>query len=553
MSSQRPVGLALVLWLLLAGPIPAQVPEVASALRGIVTSAAGFSPLKLTAAEYRQLLALYGAADDRPLWVDASGRPGQNAHDAMALLNAAADDGLDASDYDVRGIAALASRLADRSPGAASDIAAFDVALSVNTLRYLADLHLGRADPRAMGFRVPERKPHDFVTPLRAALEQHRVPALAAELTPSIPHYRQLRDALARYRALAADPALVPFALPAITVRPGDPYADAEALSRRLERLGDLPAADHDRAAAPVYAGRLVDGVKHFQLRHGLEPDGVLGKATRAALTVPLAWRARQIELALERLRWVPDIGDERYLVVNIPMFRVWAIEPRGTGPIAPFSTEVIVGRALNTQTPVLVEEMEHVIFRPYWNVPSSIVRQEIMPAIRRNRDYLRRNDMEIVDGQSDDAPVVPATPANLERAQQGAFRIRQRPGPNNSLGLVKFVFPNDANVYMHGTPAPELFSRPRRDFSHGCIRVADPVGLAEWVLSERPEWTRDRILGAKTGPEPLRVDLTRHIQVILFYITAVVMPAEGGVHFAEDIYRHDARLHAYLTRRDES
>jgi L,D-transpeptidase YcbB len=560
MSSQRHVKYTLVLSLLLAlvaSPQPsaarraAQVPDAASALRAIVNSAADLPSLRLTTAEQRELIALYGGGAQQPLWVDGSGRIGRNGRDAMTLLNAAANDGLDPSDYDVRGIAALASRLADRSPVAAADIAAFDVGLSVNTLRFLADLHLGRVDPRAMRFRVPDRQPHDFVTPLRAAIAAYRVPALAAEFAPSIPLYAQLRDALGRYRALAADPTIDPFALPAVTVRPGDPFVNAGALSRRLVRLGDLTAADSDPVVAPLYARRLVDGVKHFQQRHGLEPDGVLGTATRTALTVPLAWRARQIELALERLRWVPDIGDEPYLAVNIPMFRVWAIEP-GAATV-PFSTEVIVGRALNTQTPVLVEDMEHVIFRPYWNVPPSIVRQEIMPAIRRNPDYLRRHDMEIVDGQSDNARVVPETPANLQRAEQGAFRIRQRPGPNNSLGLVKFVFPNDANVYMHGTPAQELFSRPRRDFSHGCIRVADPVGLAQWVLSDSPEWTRDRIVGAMNGREPLRVNLVRQIRVIIFYVTAVATPADGGVQFVEDIYRHDARLDAYLTRRHES
>jgi hypothetical protein len=146
-----------------------------------------------------------------------------------------------------------------------------------------------------------------------------------------------------------------------------------------------------------------------------------------------------------------------------------------------------------------------------------------------------------------------PGKDGRLQRAEQGTFRIRQRPGPNNSLGLVKFVFPNDANVYMHGTPAQELFSRPRRDFSHGCIRVADPVGLAEWVLSDSPEWTRDRILGAMNGREPLRVNLVHQIRVILFYVTAVATPTDGGVRFVEDIYRHDARLDAYLTRRHES
>ena len=522
-------------------------------LHRLIENPAGLLSIRLTAAEHRELVALYGGGADGPLWVDVWGRPGRDAREAMELMTAAASDGLDPGDYNVLGIAALSALISHPSGATASNIARFDVSLSGSMLRYLSDLHLGRVDPRAMGFRVPEREPHDFVGPLRAALAQHRIPALAAEFTPSIPLYRQLRDALARYRTLAVDPLLQPVTLPAVTLRPGDPYTSAGELARRLETLGDLPGAASPSPGAAVYDGSLVEGVRRFQRRHGLESDGVIGKATRAALNVPIAWRARQIELALERLRWVPDIGEERFLAVNIPMFRVWGIQPAATGSTQSFSTEVIVGRALNTQTPVLVEEMEHVIFRPYWNVPSSIVRQEIMPAVRRDSNYLHRHNMEIVEGQSDNARVVPATPENLERARQGALRIRQRPGANNSLGLVKFVFPNDANVYMHGTPAQALFSRPRRDFSHGCIRVADPVGLAEWVLSAHPEWTRDRIIGAMNGDQPLRVDLGRPIRVVLFYITAVMMPLEDGLHFVDDIYGHDARLDAYLTRRVES
>jgi murein L,D-transpeptidase YcbB/YkuD len=530
---------------------PVQRPDVVPALRRLIENPAGLLSIRLTAAEQRELASLYGGADG-PLWVDTWGRPGRDAREAMDLLTAAADDGLDPGDYNVSGMAALSALIGDPSGATASNIARFDASLSMGTLRYLSDLHLGRVDPRAMGFRVPKQEPHDFVAPLRAALAQHRIPALAAEFAPSLAVYQQLRGTLARYRTLASDPLLQSFTLPAVTVRPGEPWTTAVRLARRLEALGDLPWAESPAHGAAVYDGSLVEGVRRFQRRHGLEPDGVLGPATRAALNVPIAWRARQIELALERLRWVPDIGEERFLAVNIPMFRVWGIQPAATGSTQSFSTEVIVGRALNTQTPVLVEEMEHVIFRPYWNVPSSIVRNEIMPAVRRDANYLHRQNMEIVEGQSDNARVVPATAANLERARLGVLRIRQRPGAHNSLGLVKFVFPNDSSVYLHGTPAQALFSRPRRDFSHGCIRVADPVGLAEWVLSDHPEWTRERIISAMNGHQPRRVDLRRPIRVVLFYITAVVT-LEEGVHFVNDIYGHDTRLDAYLTRRLES
>jgi murein L,D-transpeptidase YcbB/YkuD len=250
---------------------------------------------------------------------------------------------------------------------------------------------------------------------------------------------------------------------------------------------------------------------------------------------VPLAWRIRQIELALERLRWLPHLGEERFVAVNIPMFRLWAFDALRPDGHASFQSRVIVGRALNTRTPVFVDQMEEIIFRPHWNVPASIIRNEILPALARRPGYLRAHDMEVVS-----APGAP-------------LRVRQRPGPSNALGLVKFVFPNDDNVYMHATPAPALFGRERRDFSHGCVRVEDAVVLAEWVLRDQPEWTRERILAAMNGQAPIQVELPRPIRVILFYLTAVVTPEDGVLRFAQDIYGHDARLHQALTRKTGS
>ena len=417
-------------------------------------------------------------------------------------------------------------------------------------LRYLRHVHMGRVDPRAIGFRL-EATPdqHDFAVLLRAAIADQRVTAAAADLRPRLAQYGVLRDTLAHYRALASDPTLVALPLLAVAIHPGQPYKATGDLHHQLAALGDLPAG---RAAPPVsgyYEGALVEAVERFQIRHGLEPDGVLGKRTIAALRVPLTWRARQIELALERLRWLPHLGDERLIALNIPMFRLWAwdmIPPRG----APrFGMDVIVGRALNTQTPVFAEEMREVIVRPYWNVPRSILRHEVLPDIERDPDYLRREDMEIVRGAGDNARRVEVTAEALAGLRQGALRVRQRPGPKNALGLIKFVFPNQEDVYMHGTPAQALFAKSRRDFSHGCVRVADPIALAEWVLQDRPEWTRERILAATMGAQTIHVTLPRPVQVILFYTTAAVMPEDGTIWFAEDIYRHDARLDRALEK----
>lgn len=474
-------------------------------------------------------------ATAHPLWRDRAGRLNHDALEALSLLAAANREGLDPDDYDATELQ-CAGTLLERPGASSADIAVFDERLTASVVRYLHDLHEGRVDPRALGFRMnapPDG--HDFAALVTAAVADHRLAALVEEFTPHLALYRNLRSALARYRLLAADAdsETVPTGG---SVHPGAEYPAAQILKRRLEAVGDLPD-DTVRSVAvpPVYAGSLVDGVRRFQRRHGLDPDGVLGAKTQAALRVPLTWRVQQIELALERLRWLPHLEDERFVGVNIPTFRLaaWnAVRPEG---LPAFQSAVIVGRALNTRTPVFVEEMRYLVFRPYWNVPSSILRHEILPAIVRQPDYLRRHDMEVVSG--------PGQP----------MRVRQRPGPANALGLVKFVFPNDDDVYMHGTPVPALFGRARRDFSHGCVRVEDPVGLAQWALGDQPEWTRDRILEAMNGPASRRVELSRPIRVVLFYLTAVVAPEDGAIHFAEDIYGHDLRLHQVLTRKTGS
>jgi murein L,D-transpeptidase YcbB/YkuD len=481
-------------------------------------------------------------------WLDAAGRPTRDAYEALTLLHNASAEGLDPADYQSGLLDSLAAALAQAAPAGAA--LRFDGMLTASMVRYMRDLHSGRVDPRSAGFRMPAPPDHhDFDSLLRDAVAHHRVRQAAEELAPPFVLYRALRDALTRYRSLAADPALGRFPLPNRTLQPGDESAGVPELRRLLGALGDLTGDAVEPAEAAVYDAPLAAAVRRFQTRHGIDADGIVGPQTRAALQVPLAARVRQIELALERLRWLPHPGDTRFVTVNIPMFHLWAWDSRPARTPS-LDMDVIVGRALNTQTPVFVEEMRSVIFRPYWNVPASIARHEIVPRIERDPAYLARQGMELVAGPGDDARVEPLTADAVERLKRGVLRVRQRPGPNNALGLVKFVFPNDENIYMHGTPAMDLFSRSRRDFSHGCVRVADPFALAEWVLKDRPEWTRERIVAATEGRGPVRVDLPRPIQVILFYVTAAVMPEDGTVRFADDIYRHDVRLENALARR---
>lgn len=523
--------------------------DLSAAIGQRLSSASVLELGTIARAEHDLLVSLYGT-DPGVLWAASTGKPTENAKAALGLLEGAAGEGLDPAEYGAAGLRRLAGNLDAAEAPAVGDVAGFDVALSAAVLRYFRHLHSGRVDPATMGLRlhVPA-DPHDLAVIVRSAIDAGRVPEAAAALVPPFVQYRQLRDALARYRSLAAQtdvPAAPAFARP---LHPGEPAAaDAlRAIAGRLRALGDL-GGDIAPVDPAVYDGPLVEGVQRFQARHGLDPDGVIGRGTEAALAVPISWRVRQIELALERFRWLPDLTKERIIGLNIPMFHLWGWDEARPGGVPAIDMRAIVGRAIRTETPVFVEEMREVIFRPYWNVPRSILLNEILPAVARDPDYLRRQEMEIVRGPGDDARPVPATDENLALLRQGTLRLRQRPGSRNALGLVKFVFPNSENVYLHSTPAQELFSRARRDFSHGCVRVEDPVSLAEWVLSGQAEWTRDRIVAAMSGSGPSRVALERPIQVVLFYVTAAVVP-DGTLHFADDIYRQDGTLDRALAK----
>jgi murein L,D-transpeptidase YcbB/YkuD len=500
---------------------------------------------------------IYPAAGAAPLWVDLSLRPTRSAGDALAVLNDAAAEGLDPSDYRAEALTALGKKLEGASPPAVRDAAAFDASLSLSMMRYLRHFHRGRVDPRAMGFLIslpPDE--HDYAALLMDAARKEGVKAAVLSITPPLVQYRALRSMLPRYRALAliegtAFPRLKD--PPRKSIKPGDTAEGLNIVRTRLIAFGDLRAEAPRLADPPVYEGELIEGVKHFQVRHGYENDGVLGKTTWTALNVPISWRVRQIELAMERMRWLPHLGDRAFLAVNIPMFRLfgWDRVPETGAP--DFDMGVIVGKSLDTKTPVFMGEMKYVTFRPYWNVPKSILQKEIIPILRRNIGYVDRQDMEMVDGQGDDARPMEPTPANLELLAQGKLRLRQRPGPKNSLGQVVFMFPNDDNVYLHSTPAQELFGRARRDFSHGCIRVEDPVALAVWTLKDQPEWTRKKILAAMNGKPSFKVPLTRPIRVVIYYVTAAVIPAENAVHFADDIYGHDLVLDRALRGRKKA
>ncbi len=495
------------------------------------------------------LKTLYDAEADRLLWFDG-GRPLARLEPALAAFAAAADHGLNPADYDA---ATLGEqwRTLKSGGGSGPDLALFDLAVSIGAARMAKAVHVGRVDPATMlwGYDIAA-KPLDMAAWLREARTGRGLADELEALQPPFPHYRRARRMAAIYRDLAkgGEPPLVPtLARTVRKVEPGTPWEGVPMLAARLRVFGDLP---RDAAIAasdpPVYTGAVVDAVKAFQRRHGLETDGVIGAGTIRAVNMSLADRIRQIELSMERMRWLPALSDRPNVFVNVALFRLWATDPT-TGE-EPLRMNVVVGESLDHRTPIFVEQMEYVIFRPYWNPPRSIITKEIVPRARKDPGYIARQQMEIVASGADDAAALPVTPENIDKVLSGRLFVRQKPGTHNSLGLAKFIFPNAEDVYMHGTPAQSLFARARRDFSHGCIRLENPARFAEWVLRDQPEWTAERIQKAMQAERPTRVNLREKLTVVLFYAT-VHVNSEDEAFFVEDIYGHDKALDAALAQ----
>lgn len=480
------------------------------------------------------------------LWF-ADGRPSQAAQVAIKALSESPADGLEPRDYDAEGLERTLSQFAGNPALPADAAQRFDAALTRAMTRYLADLHRGRVDPRKVqaNFVAGNLPPLDPESYLRNALAANRLPDAVREAAPSFPLYGTLRDALAKYRGLAAEPywksPLPP--LPAGKLTPGQSYTGLPQLTQRLQALGDLPQG---QAVPQRYEGALVDAVKAFQLRHALDADGVIGAGTLAQLNVSPAARVEQIGLTMERLRWTPLAEGPRMIVVNVPEFVLRAYDYSEGKLDIKLEMKVIVGKALDTRTPLFKEDMRYIEFSPYWNVPSSIARKEVIPKAQRDPGYFARQGFEFVSGNQADATL---SPANIDAVLNGQARIRQRPGPLNALGDIKFIFPNNQAIYLHHTPTPQLFSRGRRDFSHGCIRVEEPVALAQFALQGMPEWTVPRIREAMTAGKSKTVALQQPVPVVLAYGTAIAR-ADGRVYFVPDIYGQDKLLDQALRQR---
>jgi len=474
------------------------------------------------------------------------GRPTDDAVEAVQILKMAGADGLNPNDYSADALVQILHN-ASQAPISPAEQSRLSSVLTRAVEQFISDLHYGRINPRDVhaSFEIPPKQldPKIYV---REAVARHTLTTATRAAVPKLPLYDNLRKALATYRQLEKSPALqrsIP-PLPARKIIAGQAYAGTMVLAQKLMALGDLPTD----AQIPIrYEAALVDGIKAFQRRHGLTPDGVIGRGTFEQLNIPMATRVRQIELTLERLRWTPLLLGRRMIVINLPEFILRAYEVNEDQINVKATMNVIVGKSLDTQTPLFFEDMRFIEFSPYWNIPPSIARDETVPKLRRDPSYFNKQDMEFVNG--DGRVILTLSESNLAAVLNGKLRIRQRPGTKNALGDIKFIFPNNNNIYLHHTPSIKLFKSDRRDFSHGCIRVEDPVALARFVLRDEPEWTEERIRDAMGNGKSKTIRLKQPLPVVIAYGT-VIVKSDGKVYFFQDIYDHDKLLDAALSKK---
>ena len=494
---------------------------------------------------------LYGRADWLPLWLERQ-RPTEAAIQLIARLAAADSLGLDPEDYDADWLTRTAGELAIRHAPPTADVEArFDLALAVAAVRFVRALNVGRVSPGVVDAQV-------FVPiqPRIAALEVDSLrdaglqAGVLQRVQSTFHHYQLLKNGLARYRMLARDTTLALVDVLPRDLQPGMPLPCAARLRHLLEATGDMiPAKQRPEADADtLYVADLVGGVKQFQRRHGFEPDGWIYAETADALGRPFEQHVRQIALALERWRWLPMSAASPPIIVNIPAFQLYAFRGLIDREDEMLAMDVLVGAAFRHETPVFAADMAYVIFRPYWEIPADIQLYELGPMALTDRANLERLGYVLVKSGAEDAPPLPLTPQNIKRIGHD-LRMRQLPGEYNALGLVKFMLPNIHDVYLHDTPVKGMFAFSRRDISHGCIRVSDPVGLAAHVLANQPGWTPDRIRQAMEGKDDnVRVDLAAPVPVYILYATAVV-GENGESYFYSDVYGLDRKLDELLKK----
>jgi L,D-transpeptidase YcbB len=482
-----------------------------------------------------------------PAWCSDKGILPQ-AESLITEIKGAYNEGLRPDDYHLNNILSLIEKIKNKQalgntvdPDLWADL---DLLLTDAFMLYASHLLAGRVNPETIHTDWTVSIPTaDLTNILQSALNTNQIKKALIDFRPNHPGYSGLKTYLAHYRSIAKEVHELPL-LGGTHLTKGDKGPSVESLRERLIILGDLYADNKDQA--DFFDDSIEEAVQRYQKRHGLKQDGIVGPRTLEMLNTSLQKRIREIELNLERWRWVPrNIGD-RYLIVNIADFKLWATENRRRV----LDMRVVVGRPYR-RTPVFNAKMTFMVINPYWNIPQSLAIKDILPNIQKNILYIEQQKIKIFKDWSKKAEEIDPETIDWNKIEPENFtyKLRQEPGPKNVLGRMKFIFPNKFAVYLHDTPKRSLFKENNRDFSSGCIRVEEPIRLAVYLLQDDPSWTRERLMETIENKTPQIVGLKRPITVHIQYWTAWV-DETGTLNFRHDIYDRDRPLDRALKER---
>lgn len=480
---------------------------------------------------HKALSAFYGANGYRPVWQSAELR-----RQLIDSVERASHDGLNPADYHADILSGLALRpMGDFSEDLRADL---DLLFSDAFLMLSSHMLVGKVNPQTIHAEwTANRRQRHMESVLNEALERSNITGTLDSLRPADPAYRKLMDARQNLTRLLGQPWLPLASRP--TIRPGDRDERLSEIRRRLSLLGELEQEAANAADPLIYEAELEAAVRRFQARHGLESDGIVGQDTLTALNLLPVERLRQIDATLERWRWLPESLGDTYVLVNIAGYELTMVE-NGEEVLR---QRVIVGQPFR-QTPVFSDRIRYLVFNPTWTVPRKLMIQDQLPQILRDPDYLSRLNISVYRGWGADREKVDPLSVDWSSLNRNNFpyQLVQEPGPQNALGQVKFMFPNQYDVYLHDTPGRGLFAKVARSFSSGCIRVEQPFDLAERLLASAPGWSREKIDRVVSGAEPQTVVLPASVPVHIQYWTSWV-DSEGRLQFRNDLYNRDARL----------
>jgi murein L,D-transpeptidase YcbB/YkuD len=529
--------------MLLNAQLPA--PSIQDLLRNRIESA-GIPP-KISVGEESihaavALPAFYERRAYRPAWINKEGYLLQ-AESLLKAIQAADEEGLRPNDYHLNKIEHLLSEiqqtpkiLKPRNPGTLVDL---DLLLTDAFLIYGSHLLAGRINPERID---PEwfvsRREADLVQVLEEALTYAEIEKTLKSLLPLHADYARLREALVLYRKTSANGGW-PFVPPGPQLKKGDQSDQISILRKRLAAEGFIE--EPTSGAIPLFDDELEQALKRFQIQNGLEADGILGKQTTEALNITSEDRIRQIIVNMERWRWLPQDLGSRYILVNIAGFYLDVTENQK--PV--LAMPVVAGKPYR-RTPVFSDRITYLVMNPYWVVPKTIAEKDILPKVKKDPTFLVKQNFKIFQGWGADTQEIDPQTVDWQgvKAVNLNVRFRQDPGPHNALGRVKFMFPNQFDVYLHDTPSRELFAKARRDFSSGCIRIEKPVELAEFLLRNHPDWPPEKIRLALTGDEFVEKTVKLHepVNIHILYWT-VWVGKDDLIHFGPDIYDRDKAL----------